>query len=144
MWNPFKRTLTPDKASIELSCVELCAGGYRAVVGESFYQDALRATSGICSLGSDGRPTFTAVLVAEPNNHYDSNAIAIYSPAGKVGHLSRDDARAYQTVLAEVRRLGYQAGACSGYLTGGEPGKPSFGVVLQLADPAGCLDELQG
>jgi hypothetical protein len=82
------------------------------------------------------------VLVAEPNNQYDPNAIAIYSPAGHIGYLSREDALAYQEILVEVKRRGFQAGACSAYLTGGKPDKPSFGVVLRLADPESCLDDL--
>jgi HIRAN domain len=138
----FKRKLTPKQTSIQLSCVELCGDGYCAVVGESFYQEALRATSRLCTTGADGRSTFTAVLVAEPDNPYDANAIAVYSPAGKVGHLSRDDAFLYQEVITEVARRGYQGGACNAHLTGGQPDRPFFGVVLQLADPDECLDEL--
>lgn len=137
------KRLTGRQASIHLSCLELCGDGYCAVVGESFYQKALRATSLRCTTSADGRPSFTAVLVAEPNNPYDSNAIAVYSPAGKVGHLSREDALLYQGVVTEVARRGYQGGACSAHLTGGQPDKPFLGVVLQLADPDDCLDELR-
>ena len=43
---------------------------------------------------------------------------------------------------AEVTRVGYQGGACEAYLTGGETDKPSFGVVLHLADAESCLAEL--
>lgn len=82
------------------------------------------------------------MLVAEPRNQYDPNAIAIYSPAGHVGYLSRDDAGEYQEVLAEVLKRGYQAGACRAHLVGGSTDKPSFGVVLCLADPGGCLDDM--
>jgi hypothetical protein len=50
---------------------------------------------------------FTAVLIAEPANPYDANAIAIHSPAGKVGHLSREGAAAYQALFAELRHRDY-------------------------------------
>jgi HIRAN domain len=130
------------KKSVEVSCLELCGDGHCTVVGESHYQDALRATSRICTAGEEGRPTFTAVLVAEPHNQYDPNAIAIYSPAGHLGYLSRDDAVEYKEVLAEVRKRGYQAGACRAHLVGGTTEKPSFGVVLRLADPEACLDDM--
>lgn len=58
--------------------VGLCEGGFCAVVGESYYQDALRATSEVCWSGPEGR-MFTATLVAEPENPHDANAIAIHS-----------------------------------------------------------------
>src|SRR5262245_6205798 len=129
--------------AVSLNVIELCGDGYCSVVGESHYQDALRATSETCERGSSGRRTFTAVLVAEPRNPYDANAIAVFSPQGKLGYLSRDDAIEYQQVIEEVGRRGYNGGACEAYLTGGEPGKPSFGVVLRLADPFECLAELR-
>jgi hypothetical protein len=128
---------------VQLSLVELSSDGYCAVVGESHYQEALRATSRSCSIGRDSRPTFTAVLVPEPDNPYDSNAVAVHSSVGKLGHLSRESAAEYREVFDEVIQLGYDGGACDAYLTGGEPDKPSFGVVLQLADPSTCLAELR-
>jgi hypothetical protein len=135
LFNLFKR-------KARLTLVELCGDGHCAVVGESFYQDALRATNRICTVGPDGRAAFTAALVPEPDNPYDANAIAIHSPEGKVGHLSRDAALEYQDLFAEITRRGYQGGACEAHLVGGEPGKPSFGVVLHLADPDTALSEL--
>lgn len=122
--------------------VRLCDDGYCAVVGESFYQDALRATSKTCIAGPTGRRTFTAALFAEPANPYDANAVAIHSVHGKLGHLSRENAVAYRPLFQVVRQIGYDGGTCEAYLTGGEPGKPSFGVVLRLADPASCLAQL--
>jgi len=139
-----KKPTTQQKSTIELSLVKLCEDGYCAVVGESYYQDALRATGQICSVGPEGRPTFTAVIVPEPDNPYDSNAIAVYSPEGKVGHFSRDSALAYRELFAEVTRLGYHGGACEAYLTGGAPGKPSLGGGRHLADPESCAAELRG
>lgn len=139
MLNPFKK----KPKSFKLEVIELCQDGYCAVVGESHYQEALRATSTICTPGAEGRRTFTAVLIAEPDNPHDANAIAVYSPHGKLGHLSRDNALAYRPVLDEVARLGYPGGACEAYLMGGKPDKPSFGVVLRLADPDECLAQLR-
>ncbi len=131
------------RKTISLRLIEFCQDGYCAVVGESYYQEALLATSTTCEAGPEGRPTFTAVLVAEPRNPHDPNAIAIYSPHGQLGHLSRENALLYQPVLNEVARLGYDGGACEAYLTGGQPDKPFFGVVLRLAGPSECLVELQ-
>ncbi len=128
--------------SVPLSLIELCGDGYCAVVGESHYQDALRRTATICTPGEEGRPSFQAILVAEPENPYDPNAIAVYSTYGKLGHLSRQDAAEYAEVFADIARAGSDGGGCTGLLNGGQPDKPSYGVTLLLADPDTCLVEL--
>ncbi len=122
--------------------VELPDGGFCAVAGESHYQDALRATHGSCTETIDGRPAFTAVLIAEPENPHDRHAVAVYSAYGKLGYLPRDDAFEFADVFAEIARRGHDGGCCVGYLVGGSPDKPSLGVVLQLADPFYCLSHL--
>jgi hypothetical protein len=139
VFNLFKKRAKEMK----LSLIELSSEGYCAVVGESHYQEALRATRESCVIGPDGRPDFTAVLVPEPHNPYDSNAVAVHSSEGKLGYLSRENAAEYRDVFDEVIRLGYDGAACDAHLTGGEPGKPSFGVVLLLAEPSTCFAELR-
>lgn len=124
--------------------IALCDLGYCAVVGESYRQDALRATATICGRSRDGRPTFQATLIREPDNPHDSNAVAVHSERGQVGYLSRENAVAYGAVFEQLRRQGYAGGTCVAYLTGGEPGKPSYGVVLRLASPRDCLAHLRG
>jgi len=130
------------ETTVTLSVVELAGAGYCAVAGESHYQEALNATRGVCSGTHEGHPAFTAVLVPEPHNPYDANAIAVWSPRGKLGYLPRDDADDYGELFDEIMRRGYDGGTCQAFLTGGEPGKPSYGVVLRLADAETCLDEL--
>ena len=83
---------------------------------------------------------FTAVLVREPHNEYDANAIAIYSAQGKVGHLSSESALLYQDVLVEVERQGSQGAACSAFLRRADNG--NWGVVLTVSDPDTCLEDL--
>ncbi len=139
-----RRPTTPPTTTVQLSLVTLCEDGYCAVVGESHYQEALLSTSRICFPGPEGRLTFTAALVPELENPYDSNAIAVYSPEGKLGYFSRGTAIDYRQLFAEVARLGYHGAACEAYLTGGTTDKPSFGVVLHLADADSCLAELRG
>jgi hypothetical protein len=68
--------------------------GYCAVVGESHYQHALGGTASLSSLDEDGERRFQALLVREPDNPHDSNAIAVFSTQGKLGYLSREDAEA--------------------------------------------------
>ena len=126
---------------IALSLLELPSDGFCAVSGESHYQEALRATRSICEGEFEGRPCFTAALVPEPQNEYDPNAIAVYSPKGKLGYIPRDRAGEYRALFAELVRRGYNGGGCAAHLTGGDSGK-SYGVVLRLADPDACLKEL--
>ncbi|QEC49782.1 hypothetical protein FSW04_20880 [Baekduia soli] len=123
---------------------ELPPDGYRAVVGESFHQEALAATAPLCVPGEEGRPMFRAVLIAEPDNPYDPNAVAIHSAAGKVGHLSRADAVDYVPVLAALAERGLRAGGCHAFLNGG-PRDRTYGVVLRLSPAPDCLlDVLAG
>src|SRR5438876_6636278 len=67
------------------------------VVGESQYQENLWQLA-----GGRGRPEervridIVAVLVAELDNPYDSNAISIWIDGLKVGYLSLDDARQHR------------------------------------------------
>jgi hypothetical protein len=129
------------ETTVSLSLLELPGDGFLAVVGESHCQDALRATREVCTEEFEGRPAFTAALVAEPENSYDSNAIAVWGPRGRLGYLSRDDAVEYREVFDEIRRRGEEGGACGAHLTGGDAGK-SYGVVLRLADPDDCMTDL--
>lgn len=122
---------------------ELPPDGYRAVVGESFHQDALIATVPLTAPGEEGRPMFLAVLVAEPENPYDPNAIAVHSAAGKVGHLSRADAVDYAPVMAALAERGATGGTCEAFLNGGPEEGKSFGVVLRLSPPADCVLEIR-
>lgn len=140
MFGLFKKK--QQQQQVNLSLGELCGDGFLAVVGESNYQDALSATREICTGEFEGRPCFTAAVVAEPSNQYDRNAIAVWSPRGKLGYLSRDNALAYGSLFEELSRRGYDGGSCGAHLTGGEGGK-SYGVVLQLADPDTCLEQLR-
>jgi hypothetical protein len=123
-------------------------------VGESYYKPALERAAAMAMPGTPPLPVtvsvakrepdlpwFQAVLVREPDNHYDSNAIAVYSPAGKIGHLSREDAEEYQDVLIAVEDGGAHAGACSAFLRRADNG--NWGVVLALSSPSVCLREME-
>jgi len=111
---------------------------YQRVVGESFYQETLEATAELCTLGEDDRPVFVAYVIAEPDNPYDRDAVAVHSERGKVGHLSRDDARSYREVMAAVSAQGYTGVTCTAFLNGGRSDAPNYGVVLKLARAELC------
>jgi hypothetical protein len=101
------------------------------IVGESHYQGRLR------NISMSGR-SFTVVLMPEPTNAIDPNAIRVVAEgAGTIGYLSREDAVYYAPVfelLAQHKRVG----TCRAQLTGGVGEKRSFGVLLNLRD----LDDL--
>jgi hypothetical protein len=131
----------------------LASGALRSVVGESFYKPALDRTAAMAVPGTPPLPVtvsvakrepdlpwFQAVLVREPDNEYDCNAIAVYSPAGKIGYLTRDDAEEYQDVLIAVEDGGAHGGACSAFLRRATNG--NWGVVLALSLPDVCLEEM--
>lgn len=140
--------------SVTVTAEPLAAGALLGIVGESHYQPALERTATIAVRGvpplpvatdvaasEPDLPWFQAVLVREPDNPYDSNAIAVYSPVGKIGYLSRDDAERYQEVIMTVERRGSHGGACSAFLRRSEVGY--WGVVLALSHPRVCLDEME-
>jgi hypothetical protein len=66
------------------------------VVGESFYQATLREQA------SQGTDALTMLLIREPDNKYDKNAVAVYAPAGQIGHIPKEDA---PSVVRELVRL---------------------------------------
>ncbi len=129
--------------AMKLNAVELAGGAYVAVVGESHYQDAILKTAAV-SPADDEEPdrcAFQAVLVREPGNAYDSNAVGVYSSFGQLGHLSREAAIKYGPVFEEIARQGANAGVCVGLIGRKDPAHP-YGVVLRLSIPRICIDEL--
>ncbi|MGD0272456.1 MAG: hypothetical protein ABSB96_01790 [Gaiellaceae bacterium] len=143
------------------------AGDLVEVVGESYYQDALRCVAAIATSPEPfldeltgyarkaaeedrGERWFRAALICEPDNKYDCNAIAIYAVgvgevgqlSGKVGHLSRDDAIEYQPVFEALSAHDCSVAACPAFLIGGTKEKPSYGVLLCLSTPERIIADL--
>ena len=71
------------------------------VVGESYYQPAIRAACG-ARVNEDVFFECLAELVPEPENPYDSNAVKVLIDGQKVGHLSRSDAVEFGPTIAEA------------------------------------------
>jgi hypothetical protein len=128
------------------------------VVGESYRQDVLRrVVTGDSSpyvddlsgrarkiAETEQRRWFRAALVCEPDNEYDRNAVAVYADGvGRIGYLSRDDAADYQPVFRALRSRGCSTGSVPAFLIGGEPGKPSLGVLLCLSSPEKVIENLE-
>jgi HIRAN domain len=134
------------------------AGGLLGIVGESYRQDELRVLSGrttdvsrfrgdlaaYAAEVADDEPDrrwFLAILVREPDNPNDPEAVAVHAEGGgKLGYLKRDDARRYAQVFRSLEKRGYDAAACPAMLNGG--GGKSFGVVLAISAPGPILNDL--
>jgi HIRAN domain-containing protein len=94
------------------------------VKGESFYQENLRRV--VAELGRD----LPALLVPEPDNEYDRNAVSVWAGGLKVGHLSREDAAVYQPAIARLIQQEGKPLAMKSRIFGGEKDKPSLGIWL--------------
>lgn len=130
---------TRKQRSTEPSVVELRADDYCEVVGESFYAQAIAQTLPTCWSDEEDDRVFRAILIAEPDNEYDSNAVGVWSSVGKVGHLPREEAALYRPLFDEIRRRGYDGGCCEAVMKGGTPDKPNIGIWLRLSRPEYCL-----
>lgn len=85
------------------------------VVGESNYQDALIAICGKHTrLGYDGE--HEAMLVLEPSNAYDPNAVMVTIEGRRVGYLPREQAK---RVGSAMRSAGIERAICDARVQGG-------------------------
>ncbi len=101
-----------------------------AVVGESHYQDALLVLAGPKRPGGvELRTAFR--LVPEPENPYDSNAIAVRSTEGAtVGYLPAAQAVRYGPLVPAG------GASCAGVVLGGDADRGTgFGVWLHIVEP---------
>lgn len=69
-----------------------CGGLQVAIVGETFYQDAIAAAASGIEQGS----LPVATLVPEPDNPHDKFAVGVHLNGRPAGHLRRDVARRVQ------------------------------------------------
>jgi hypothetical protein len=151
------RTPAPGNTR-KLDAAIVHAGGLLAVVGESHRQDALRTLSmgttdatpyrdelvDFAAKVAEEEPDrrwFRAVLVREPDNPHDPQAIAVHAQhGGLLGYLSREDAERYAQVFKSLEKRGFEAAACPAMLMGG--GAKSYGVVLAISSPGYVLNDL--
>lgn len=107
------------------------------VVGESSYQDALWSHCG-GSRGDRIRCDIVAILVPEPENPHDSNAISVHVGGAVVGYLPRDVAARYVAGLRTLMSTSGAHVALRGVIVGGgyrDDGPGRLGVWLSH-DPA--------
>lgn len=84
-----------------ISTVTTWSTGYPAqqVAGESHYVAQLRKVTRSLGGGREGEVMTDAVLVPDPRNRFDSNAVQVLIDGQQVGNLPREDAAAYAPVL---------------------------------------------
>ena len=103
-----------------------------AVVGESNYQDAIRS---ICGSHEWEDVSFdcVAVLLPEPSNPHDPNAVMVQIDACRVGYLSRTDAVGYRPLIEQALAK-EKLVACPARIAGHGPGgeTSNLGVFLHL------------
>ncbi len=103
------------------------------VVGESYYQDALRQV-----IGGDARNRvrveIVAVMRAEMDNPFDPNAVSIWIDGLRVGYLARADAARYRPGLLALESSYGRPIALGGVIAGGgirADGPGLLGVFLR-------------
>ena len=138
----------PLKLTTEVTAVLLDPGRQTVdVVGEGSYQGTLeRVAGGRTENGALNRDHF-ALLLPEPSNPYDPNAVRVLIPTGgTVGYLSRENAVAYRPAIERVAAVGKLLG-CRASLSGGwdrgSDDRGSFGVRLFLEDPDHVMAEIE-
>lgn len=99
------------------------------IVGESNYTAYIRKIDKRYDGG-----TCPIQLVAEPDNPYDTNAVAIHVDGGVVGYLARDLAEAWQPWVLRAQARGFDVtGTAEVY--GGSGDKPLLGVFGKAVWP---------
>lgn len=108
------------------------------IVGEASYQAALEAIAG--GRNTEGAEHYCeALLLPDPDNPHDRNAVRVLIEGRTVGYLSRDMAPQYRDAM---RRLGcrHGQGVCDAMVIGGWKGRGRrgdghFGVKLDIDWP---------
>lgn len=138
----------PLKLTTEVSATLLDPGRHTVdVVGEGSHQGTLERVSGGRTENGALNRDHIALLLPEPSNPYDPNAVRVLIPTGgTVGYLSREDAVAYRPAIDRLAAVGKLLG-CRASLSGGwdrGPGdRGSFGVRLFLDTPERVTAELE-
>jgi hypothetical protein len=112
------------------------------VVGEGYRQEALERISGGRTEDGALHVEQTAVLVPDPANPYDPNAVAVVVEGFHVGYLTRTEAESWQPVLAWAKARGFLVAAEAALIGGWDRGhgdRGSFGIVLHLGTASETL-----
>lgn len=108
------------------------------VVGEGSYQGTLEIIAGGRTIDGGANRHHTAVLLAEPTNRYDPNAVEVRIDSQRVGYPSREDALAYRAAIDIAAASGLVIAAPATLQGGWDRGpddRGSFGVLLNMNGP---------
>ena len=114
----------------------LTQGRSLAVVGESNYRADIEFAVGCRPEGH--HDVVDAVLIWEPTNPYDENAIAVQVAGRTCGYISRADSQRYRPVMEWCRDEGFLPIVRADVRGGGQQGDGSwmeFGIKLYVASP---------
>jgi hypothetical protein len=126
---------SPPAASAQTFTASLYTGDETLeVVGESHYQDALwRIVGG--RRADPVRYETHAVLMPEPDNQYDANAVKVLVEGELVGYLSREDAAVYHPgLLGLMATSTNRLVALDGVIVGGGPRPDGIGFLGVFLD----------
>jgi Bacterial PH domain/HIRAN domain len=105
------------------------------VVGEEHHQDILEALAG-GRRESSAHVAVPALLLPQPDNPYDPDAVAVFMRGHEVGHLARNVAPEF---LRALQAGGYGRAACEAMIVGGwdrgATDHGNFGVRLNACRP---------
>jgi hypothetical protein len=122
--------------------IELFGKNDIPVAGTSHRQEVLSRIAGD-ALRRGEHVAFTALLVPEPQNPHDPNAIAVIAEGhGPVGYFARRDAVRYRVMAEELLRRG-AIGVCEAFLTGGWDDHATIGVRLEIEGPVDTAQQVR-
>ena len=122
--------------------IELFGKSDVPVAGTSHHQDVLARIAGD-ALRRGEHVAFTALLVPEPQNPHDPNAIAVIADGqGPVGYFGRRDAVRYRAMAEELQRR-EAIGLCEAFLTGGWDDRATIGVRLEIEGPEDTAQQVR-
>lgn len=81
-----------------------CRNGWggQQVVGERAHMEALRSVVGSAHRADGGEHRVVAVLVPEPTNRFDPDAVAVHVDGQRIGYLPREDAARFRPTLDKI------------------------------------------
>ena len=117
---------------------------YAAVAGESHHRVEIESIVGTNRAGVGA--LVDADLIAEPDNPYDPNAVAVLISGRKCGHLGRADAPRWAPALARARELGLVLSARAAVIGGWQ--RPDgtwadYSIRLYVPSPEKVLADLR-
>jgi hypothetical protein len=124
------------------SRIELFGHRDLPIAGTSHRQQILARIAGE-ALRKGEHVAFTALIVPEPDNPHDPNAIAVVADGqGPIGYFARRDALRYKAMAEELIRRN-AIGVCEAFLTGGWNDQATIGVRLEIEEPEGTAQQIR-